>query len=61
MDATTSQARPGRFGPAFTLVVLAPLIAEFLPGATRTSSLFVFPLEMAIWGGGALLIRAAVR
>ena len=32
-----------------------------LPGATRTSSLFVFPLEMAIWGGGALLIRAAVR
>src|SRR6185295_10540315 len=61
MDATADSERPGRFGPAFTLVVLAPLIAEFLPGATRTSSLFVFPLEMAIWGGGALLIRAAVR
>ena len=61
MDATTAPVRPSRFGPAFTLVVLAPLIAEYLPGATRTSSLFVFPLEMAIWGGGALLIRAAVR
>jgi hypothetical protein len=58
----TSHAKPqGRFAPAFTLIVLAPLIAEVLPGATRTSSLFVFPLEMAIWGGGALLIRAAVR
>jgi hypothetical protein len=61
MDANSASARPGRFAPAFTLVLLAPLIAEYLPGATRTSSLFVFPLEMAIWGGGALLIRAAVR
>jgi hypothetical protein len=57
----TDTARKGRFAPAFTLIVLAPLIAEYLPGATRTSSLFVFPLEMAIWGGGALLIRAVVR
>src|SRR5690242_13786669 len=61
MDANTTSTRRGRFAPAFTLVVLAPLIAEYLPGATRTSSIFVFPLEMAIWGGGALLIRAAVR
>lgn len=61
MDAPTVPARPGRFAPAFTLIVLAPLIAEYLPGATRTSSLFVFPIEMAIWGGGTLLIRAAVR
>ena len=50
-----------RAGPAWTLVLLAPLIAEVLPGATRISSIFVFPIEMAIWGGGALLIRAAVR
>jgi len=57
----TTPTRHGRFAPAFTLVVLAPLIAEYLPGATRTSSLFVFPIEMAIWGGGALLIRAVVR
>lgn len=61
MDTPAASTRPGRFAPAFTLIVLAPLIAEYLPGATRTSSLFVFPLEMAIWGGGALLIRAAVR
>ncbi len=58
---TTPATPQGRFAPAFTLMVLAPLIAEVLPGATRTSALFVFPLEMAIWGGGALLIRAAVR
>ncbi len=51
----------GRAAPAWTLVVLAPLIAEVLPGATRLSAIFVFPIEMAIWGGGALLIRAAVR
>jgi hypothetical protein len=50
-----------RAGPAWTLVFLAPLVAEVLPGATRISSMFVFPIEMAIWGGGALLIRAAVR
>jgi hypothetical protein len=59
MNAIT--AKTGRAGPAWTLVLLAPLIAEVLPGATRISSLFVFPIEVAIWGGGALLIRAAVR
>jgi hypothetical protein len=47
--------------PALTLVLLAPLTAEVLPGATRLSSLFVLPVEMCVWGGGALLIRYAVR
>jgi hypothetical protein len=61
MDSNAVVPKPGRFGPALTLVLLAPLIAEVLPGATRMSSIFVLPLEMAIWGGGALLIRAAVR
>jgi hypothetical protein len=61
MNTSTAPTRSGRLAPALTLVFLAPLIAEYLPGATRTSSLFVFPIEMAIWGGGALLIRAAVR
>ena len=37
------------------------MVAEVLPGATRFSSLFVLPIEMCVWGGGALLIRAAVR
>jgi hypothetical protein len=53
--------RGGYAAPAWTLVLLAPLIAEVLPGATRLSAIFVFPLEVAIWGGGALLIREAVR
>jgi len=56
-----SSTRLGHAAPAWTLVLLAPLIAEVLPGATRISAIFVFPIEVAIWGGGALLIREAVR
>ncbi len=55
------QKTPNDFAPAFTLMVLAPLLTEVLPGATRLSSLFVFPIEVCVWGGGALLIRYAVR
>lgn len=47
--------------PALTLMVMAPLLTEVLPGATRFSSLFVLPIEICVWGGGALLIRYAVR
>ncbi|MGC8640203.1 MAG: hypothetical protein ACP5XB_10050 [Isosphaeraceae bacterium] len=47
--------------PALTLVLLAPLVAEVLPGATRLSVLFVLPVEMCVWGGGALMIRYAIR
>jgi hypothetical protein len=47
--------------PAITLMAMAPLLTEVLPGATRFSSIFVFPIEMCVWGGGCLLIRAAVR
>lgn len=50
-----------RFGPTWTLLVLAPLIAEVLSGSTRLRALFVFPIEMCVWGGGAVLIRQAVR
>lgn len=50
-----------RIGPALTLIVLAPMIAEVLPGATRMSAIFVLPIEMGYWGVGALLIRAVVR
>src|SRR5450755_1400176 len=49
------------FAPAIILMIMAPLLAEVLPGATRFSSLFVFPIEMCVWGGGALMIRLAVR
>ena len=57
-------ARPSvfrRMAPAFTLMVLAPLLAEVLPGATRFSAIQVFPVEMTIWGGGAVMIRELVR
>jgi hypothetical protein len=47
--------------PAITLILLAPLVTEILPGATRFSSIFVFPIEVFVWGGGALLIRYVVR
>jgi hypothetical protein len=47
--------------PALLLALLAPMFAEVLPGATRLSSIFVFPIEMAVWGGGAVLARAIVR
>src|ERR1700690_266819 len=49
------------FAPAILLMAFAPLLTEVLPGATRFSSLFVFPIEVCVWGGGALLIRDAVR
>lgn len=47
--------------PALLLMFLAPLMAEVLPGATRLSALFVLPIQICVWGGGALLIRYAVR
>jgi hypothetical protein len=50
-----------RLLPGFTLFIAAPLVAELLPGATRFGAIFVFPIEMCIWGGGALWIRELVR
>ncbi len=50
-----------RIAPAVALAFMAPLFAEVLPGATRFSSIFVFPIEMAVWGGGAVMARALVR
>jgi hypothetical protein len=57
----TSASGWKRVAPALALMILAPLVAEVLPGATRFSSLFVLPVEIAVWGGGALMIRVAVR
>src|ERR1700748_246911 len=63
MDISTHQNQSliQRMLPGLTLMFAAPLIAEVLPGATRMSSIFVFPLEMIIWGGGAVVVRALVR
>lgn len=48
-------------GAALTLMLMSPLLTEVLPGATRFSSIFVLPIEICVWGGGALMIRYAVR
>jgi hypothetical protein len=50
-----------RAAPGLVLMILAPIVAEVLPGATRLSSIFVLPVEICVWGGGAILIRDAVR
>ena len=55
------QVKNKNIAPAITLIFLAPLITEILPGSTRFSSLFVFPIEVLVWGGGALLIRYIIR
>ena len=51
----------GAMLPALTLMIMAPAVAELMPGATRLSSVFVFPIEMLIWGTGAVFARYFVR
>lgn len=49
------------WAPAITLLLLAPIIAEVLLGATRLSVIYVLIPEIMVWGGGAVMIREAVR
>src|SRR3954454_17417675 len=60
-NAASRPSALSRMAPALTLAVLAPLVAEILPGATRFSAIFVFPIEVCVWGIGAVLIREVVR
>lgn len=53
--------RPRFAGAIWTLLLLAPFIAEVLSGSTRTSILFVYLPEVMVWGVGALLCRELVR
>jgi hypothetical protein len=55
------RAAGSRRAPVIALLVLAPVVAEVLYGATRISVLFVLLPEIMVWGCGALLIREAVR
>lgn len=55
------QSKHHTAGAVLTLLLAAPLVTEILPGSTRFSSLFVFPIEICVWGGGAVLIRYLVR
>lgn len=47
--------------PALTLFLLAPLVAEFLLGNLPITALPALVLLAPLYGGGALLIREAVR
>jgi hypothetical protein len=61
-NANVKASPPTRYRTAiWTLLVLAPIIAEVLSGATRLSILFVLIPEIMVWGGGALLARELVR
>jgi hypothetical protein len=54
--------RTQRFrAPIWTLILLAPFIAEVLSGSTRTTVLFVYIPEVMVWGVGALLCRELAR
>src|SRR5215208_7173436 len=62
--ATTSPARRGwwsRMAPVLLLLVIAPLVAEFLLGDVTLASLPALVLFIPLYGGGALLIREVVR
>ena len=61
MSATFALTLRQRLAPTFTLLFMAPFVAEILSGSTRFRALFVFPIEMCVRGGGALLIRHAAR
>ena len=54
-----------RIGPALLMMVLPPLFTEWLLGGTRLSAIVGFPpivfMEIIVWGGGALMLRALAR
>jgi hypothetical protein len=51
--------------PALLMMLLAPAFTELLLGGTRLSTLIAFPpvllMEILVWGGGAVLLRALAR
>ena len=67
-QAESAQPKRGfwsRIAPALMMMVLPPLFTEWLLGGTRLSTLIGFPplflMEMMVWGGGALMLRALAR
>jgi hypothetical protein len=50
-----------RSAPVWTLLFLAPFVAEVLFGATPLSRLPLFFAQVGLYGGGALLARELVR
>jgi hypothetical protein len=60
MQSVTLPARR-RVVPVVTLLVLSPIIVEFLFGSTHISMLYLLIPQIGVYGCGALLIRALVR
>jgi len=54
-----------RIAPALLMMVLPPVFTEWLLGGTRLSAIIGFPpiifMEIVVWGGGALMLRALAR
>src|SRR5215475_2560979 len=50
-----------KYLPALSLVLIAPLVAEVLPGSAPITHPGVLPLIVLIYGPGVLLIRDVVR
>src|SRR5690242_17801914 len=50
-----------RFSFVLVLIIMAPLIAEVLPGSTPLSMPGLLIMDLLIYGPGALLIRELVR
>jgi putative flippase GtrA len=58
---TVSLSRSQRMIRILTLVVLSPVIAEVLFGATHISMLYLLIPQICIYGGAALIIRTLAR
>jgi len=54
-----------RIAPGLLMMVLPPIFTEWLLGGTRLSAILGFPpivfMEIIVWGGGALMLRALAR
>jgi hypothetical protein len=58
---TTQLPARQRIAPIITLLVLAPIIVEFLFGSTHISTAYLLLPQIGVYGAGALLIRALAR
>jgi hypothetical protein len=52
VNSSPPLSRWQRLAPVVTLLILAPVVAEVLSGATRLSFIFVLIPEIMVWGCG---------
>lgn len=50
-----------RCAPALLLALLAPLVAEYLSGSMAMAQISILPIEVLLYGTGAVLIRETAR